>query len=119
MHMHPCAGRLAAMFLLLMVGSACQALTPSPPAATPRPTVDPILPADLAEAIRFRSEFGLRADEAYVRELFADPTAISDFGVPLLPAEATELRQRASAAADVAHIVRTYGEAVPDTYAGV
>ena len=111
--------RLAAMLLALTVVGACQAPTPSSPAVTPQPTVDPILPADLAEAIRFRSEFGLRADEAYVRGLFADPTAIGDFGVPLLPAEAIELRSRASAAADVARVVRTYGEMVPDSYAGV
>jgi hypothetical protein len=110
--------RLAALLILAVTSSACQAQPSDLPSSSPKATPDPIPSAALAEAIRFRSEFGLRADDAYVREVFADPSATSDFGVPLLPAELIELRRRASAAADVARVVRTYGATVPDTYAG-
>jgi hypothetical protein len=110
--------RLAALLVIAVTSSACQAQPSSSPSFSQQATVDPIPPAALAEALRFRLEFGLRADEAFVRQVFSDPSATSDFGVPLLPAEMIELRKRASAAADVAQVVRTYGATVPETYAG-
>jgi catechol 2,3-dioxygenase-like lactoylglutathione lyase family enzyme len=111
--------RLSPLLLVAALALACQSPASNSPPPSPPPAVHPIAAADLAEAIRFRTEFGLRADEAYVRAVFANPTASLDFGVPLLPAEAIDLRKRASAAADVALVVRSYGATVPDEYAGV
>ena len=48
----------------------------------------------LADEIRFRHDFGLRADEAYVRELMADPSAYGRWDYALTEAEAAEMDRR-------------------------
>lgn len=48
----------------------------------------------LADEIRFRSDFGLRADEAYVRQLMADPKAYGRWDYALTDAEAAEMDRR-------------------------
>lgn len=41
-----------------------------------------------------RRQFGLRADEIWVRDVAANPTAVMDFGVPLMPFERDEIMRR-------------------------
>lgn len=74
---------------------------------------------DLANAIKFRTKYGLRADEFYVRSVFDDPTATNVFGTPLLPQEVAILNARALSADEVATVVKEYGRSVPDRYGGV
>lgn len=68
------------------------------PSAAPSPIPEASLPADLdaetREAVRLRTEYGLRRDLAWVREVAKDPTAVTDFGVPMLPAETASLFAR-------------------------
>ena len=51
-------------------------------------------PEEVAQAIAVRREFGLREDEAWVRAVAANPTAVMDFGVPLMPFERDEIMRR-------------------------
>lgn len=87
-------------------------------------TIGPPIPTEtlspaVAEAIRFRLEFGLRADVGYVRSVAGDPTASSaDFGVPLLPDELRDLLRRVKESRDVAAKVREYGSALPEAFGG-
>lgn len=78
------------------------------------------VPAALvSEAIRFRLEVGLRADEAFVRSVFVDPLASSEaYGTPMLPVEEAELDQRAIAAQEVAEVIQEVGSRNPATFGG-
>lgn len=76
-------------------------------------------PAEL-DAIRFRTEFGLRADLAYVRAVAANPLASSEeYSVPLLPTELADLNNRAADVDAIREVVITYTEAHPDEFAGI
>ena len=101
-------------------GSPAAVQTPSPaPTANPCPTAaaSPVpessLPADLdadtREAVRIRTEYGLRRDLAWIREVGADPTAVTDFGVPMLPAETASLFARNELTAPVRWALDRYG----------
>lgn len=73
----------------------------------------------LDEAIRFRETFGLRADDSYVSDVARDPSATSaEFGIPLLPFELAELRERAADARSTAAVTREYGREVPSQFGG-
>jgi hypothetical protein len=86
-------------------------MTATAPTETPAPGE--------AEAVRFREEFGLRADVAYVRSVASSPSATTlGYGVPLLPAEIRELDGRALAVADVKAAIREYGAGHADQYGG-
>ena len=50
----------------------------------------------MVQAVALRREFGLRDDEAWVRAVAANPTAVMDFGVPLMPFERDEIMRRPS-----------------------
>lgn len=69
----------------------CQtaAATPIPEASLPTS-----LDEETREAIRVRTDYGLRRDLAWVREVADDPTAVMDFGVSMLPAETASLFAR-------------------------
>jgi hypothetical protein len=102
---------------------ACNPSTPARPAPTPEPTLEAPVespsPAEL-EAIRFRTEFGLRADLAYVRAVAANPSASSlEFAVPLMPAELADLNGRSANADAVRDAVREYTDLHPSEFAGV
>jgi len=105
--------------LLSVVLAAAAACAPQPaPTAQPAPIETPA-PGE-ADAVRFREEFGLRADVGYVRWVASNPRATSfGYGVPLLPAEIRELDGRALAAADVKAAIREYGADHADDYGGV
>lgn len=66
---------------------------------------------ELAAAIRFRQEYGLRADEEWVRQVALDPTATLELGVPLLPSEKVAVAARARSLSAALHAVETYGGA--------
>jgi hypothetical protein len=70
----------------------------SPPSVEPaEPSVeapDGLSPAEVAQAVTLRREFGLREDEAWIRAVAANPTAVLDFGVPLMPFERDEIMRR-------------------------
>jgi hypothetical protein len=80
--------------------------------------LSPAVEAAVREAIRFRTEFGLRADDAYVRHLANDPTAVVGFGIPMLPGELAELRARISTADGITEAVDAYAATVPDVFGG-
>jgi hypothetical protein len=79
--------------------------------ATPAP--------DILDAMRSRQELGLRADEAWVRAVAANPDAIMDWGFPLLPFEADQLAERPTGDDAVTNAVRQYLEAHPDISGGL
>jgi hypothetical protein len=89
------------------------AASPTCPTAAPTPTPEASLPADLdaatREAVRLRTEYGLRRDLAWIREVAKDPTAVMDFGVPMLPAETASLFARNELADPVRAAVNDYG----------
>jgi hypothetical protein len=114
--------RVLVVALIAAVFAACgpsgQA-EPSAPAPTPVPS---IAPQDLAEAILFRTTFGLRADEAWIRRVAADPDsqiAVVAYSVPLTPAERRELDQRSQTTSQLTKIVASYGAGFPDEWAGL
>jgi hypothetical protein len=89
---------------------------PSPAGQDPGATLEP----DIARAIESRKLFGLRSDEAWVRQVAADPTArtfLLDF--PMTPEEEREFEARNSSFEEVALAVQAYGEDHPDTFGGV
>ncbi len=88
---------------------------------SPRPseTVASISP-DTAEAIRFRTSVGLRADRAYVEAVARDPRArIWLVHIPLLPEEDAELEARATNADEIVPIVEAHAADFRDEYGGV
>jgi hypothetical protein len=94
-------GSVGAAVLLL---GACGPVAPASVAPTPIP------PELIAEAIKVRTEFGLRADEEWVLAVEANPAGSSnDFGVRLLPFERDELQARAKNSAELGPVVRGYG----------
>jgi hypothetical protein len=117
----------AARLTILVVGMLVAACSPvvdpnSPPAAsqtTADPTPDAAFEALVAEAIELRLSFGLRADEAWVREVASDPGALRNYGVPLTPAEEAELNARSAAVHELAPILQEYGTQHPEDFAGV
>lgn len=108
--------------VLLVIVTACGSPGPTPGIPSgPTPPPGTLAPAVLEESVRFRTVFGLRADEDWVRTVAADPTSAegtSTFGVPLLPAEVAELLDRAAHSPDVAPIIEQYGATVPDDWGG-
>lgn len=101
-----------------------------PPSSTPGDpppdaTATPGAPAgltdeELAELVRQRREFGLRADETWIRAVSANPRSSSDFlGFPLLPEEEVEFQQRQEALSGVAGPAQRYTDQHPEDVAGL
>lgn len=119
------ARRVAGVVLtgsLVIAGCAPRGTTPpatEPPAASPLVTISS---AELAAAIRFRTSFGLRADEAWIRAVAADPASgrgVAAYGVPLTPHERAELDLRQRNAEAIVEGIRAYGLGHPAQWAGV
>lgn len=117
---------VVACLLLAATATACGSRTTSPPAQTARPpsigptAVAPSPDPILVDAQRFRVRYGLRADEAWVRGVAADPEAqqgVLDFGVPLLPFERLDLESRRTDL-DLLKQINDYGSLFPGSYAG-
>ena len=122
------------LVIAVFVAIACdQTVAPSPSslpsvrtsptdARSAPPNVRALTPAELAEAIRFRQSLGLNADEAYVREVAADPTSaagVTEFGVPVTSAELNDLRQRRARSNAIVPLVMAYGAKHREDFAGV
>lgn len=113
------AGRTIAGMALIggLVVGACggQTTTPSEPVAVATPEFD----AATADALRFRTEFGLRADFEFIAAVAVDPRAVMDFGVPLLPEEVREIERRSADADRIVPIVQTYVAGYPAEFGGL
>jgi len=108
---------LAALGLLLLIGCAQSGVVQPSTAPSIGPVASPTS-AEL-EAMRFRSDFGLRSDLEFVRQVALDPLASSrEFAVPLLPAEVTELFAREANAQAALAIVTAEASAHPEDYCG-
>ncbi len=108
---------LLGILLVAAVVFACGegAPPPSPEAAQPTAPADPSMegpvvlsPAEVAQAIAVRREFGLREDEAWVRAVAANPTAVMDFGVPMMPFERDEIMRRPNGEEGITTAVQDY-----------
>lgn len=117
--------RILAALLLAISLAACGAETVSPAASAvtaPTATANPWLAADqVARAIDFRRKAGLRADDAWVRQVALDPDALAGvlaYGVPLTPDELQALEARLIDIAAVRETVDEYGKAHADVWAG-
>lgn len=117
-------GKRARLAIALAVASlvvACSSpstgsLGPSLPSSTESPPPSPSI--ETQDALRFRTEFGLRADLDYITEVARDPTATFGFGVALLPVEVDDLLRRQATAEAAAPLLDAYGEEHPDEFAG-
>lgn len=98
---------------------------PVPSSSVPDPSVVPVasvadLPvAELAEAQRLRREFGLRADTDWIRRVAADPQSRDMLGIPLMPDEIADLVARQASVDRILPLVRGYGFAHPEAWAGL
>lgn len=118
--------RLAAapLWVLVVVLSSCGGSPPGAPASITTapisfdPTPEPALEGDVADAIDVRERFGLRADEAWVRSVAADPMALTpaEWGIPLLPPEVADLMSRRWPVG-LLRQVRAYGLQFPEDFA--
>jgi hypothetical protein len=124
------AGLAVLLSTLVFVACGSGVTSPSTTATGPAPTAsipalpsdDPpatVLPSDLLDAMRLREEFGLRADEAWVRAVAADPAAVLDYGVPMLPFERDLIDQRATGDDGVVSVVQAYLDDRPDVAGGL
>jgi hypothetical protein len=105
----------------LETGSPTANLTPAPaaamadpcPTSAPTPIPEALLPASVdeatREAVRTRTEYGLRHDLAWIREVAADPTSTQEFGVPMLPAETASLFARNNLPDPVRRVLDAHG----------
>jgi hypothetical protein len=73
----------------------------------------------LEEARRFRTDFGLRSDDAWIFGVARDPSSDrTTYGVPLTAAEIQELARRIRDVDQIVPLVITYGEAHPEEWGG-
>jgi hypothetical protein len=80
-----------------------------------------LTPAAVAEAQRYREDFGLRSDESWVRRVAADPASVAGvnrYGIPLTPEEVGELERRIQTTEAIKRLVVPYGESHPEDWAG-
>jgi hypothetical protein len=112
---------VAGMLLGIALAIGC-AGEPAPASGPPSGALPPpSIGADAAivDAIRFRTEFGLRADLEFVMAVAVDPRANMDFGVPLLPEEIAEIERRGADAHRIVPIVQEYVADVPNEFGGI
>jgi hypothetical protein len=108
--------RLAVIGVVTWILAACGSAVGGTPSASIVETPSP----NEAEAIRFRTSAGFRADVPYVRLVAASADASSlEFSIPLLPAEIAELNARAANADAVRDAIDAYTRAHPDEFAGL
>lgn len=75
---------------------------------------------EIRNAIETRTDLGLRADEAWVREVAARPDAVTDvLDIPLTPQEAREISDRFARSDEAATIATDYGSKYPQEFAGL
>lgn len=91
---------------------------PEQPSATPSLDVSG-LDETTALAVQIRASWGLRRDLAFINQVAHDPTATSEFGTPLLPAEVAEINHRSEAADAIVPIVQGYASANVAVFGGI
>jgi hypothetical protein len=111
--------RSVAGLLVAAIAVGCEASSQATSSSLPSIQTSAISAAELADAIKFRREVGLRADEAFVRSVYESPFAVEAYGIRMFPQEVAELDRRASVSDEIIAIVKAYGATVPDNYAGV
>lgn len=123
---HSCDVALAGLAILLLAGCAPvgpESLAPAtvPPSAVASPSSS-LTEAEIEDAVRFRSEFGLPSDRAWVEQVAADPASaegLAMFGIPLLQAEMADLLARIGSQRDITPVIMRYGATQPDSWAGL
>jgi hypothetical protein len=91
----------------------------SSPASPDATTVPTLTGPGLEEARRFRTDFGLRSDEGWIRTVAADASSDrTTYGVPLTAEEIDELGRRAREIDQIVPIVVGYGEAHETEWGG-
>ncbi|HEX6867225.1 MAG TPA: hypothetical protein VF119_00395, partial [Candidatus Limnocylindrales bacterium] len=100
------------------VASGAPVATGAPTAPAPAP-IGQEEAREIEAAIAFRQAFGLRFDEGWVRAVAADPSAVLDWGVPLLPWEAAEIEDRPTGEDAITTEVRAYLDAHRDVSGGL
>ena len=115
------AGLRAFILGFLVVGCS----TTSPPPSVPPPTADSgalaSIDAAIAEWIGFRTAVGLRADEAWVREVAANPASVAGsdtYEIPLLPEEVAFLQGRNQRIEDAQAFGASYAATYPRGFGG-
>lgn len=78
-----------------------------------------LTPEEIAQAIAVRREFGLRSDEGWVRAVAANPDAVMDFGVPLLPFERDEVMARPNGEDELVAPIQAYLAEHADVSGGI
>jgi hypothetical protein len=106
----------ASLLLVVLILAGCGSSPPTPSAS---PAVTPELDRATLEALRFREEFGLRADLEFITAVAANPLAVMDFGVPLLPEEVREIERRGADAERIVPVVQSYAAGFPAEFGGV
>jgi hypothetical protein len=81
--------------------------------------VDPTTPEEIARAISLRIDYGLRADEPFVREMACAADAHLEFGVPLTEAETEELFSRNTRTEPVVVAVQSYAAQHANEFGGL
>ncbi|HEX6655362.1 MAG TPA: hypothetical protein VF153_04030, partial [Candidatus Limnocylindria bacterium] len=67
-----------------------------------------------------REQLGLRADQAWLTQVAADPKAETrTLGIPLSADEAADIQQRFDPTLEPAEVVRSYGDEHRESFAGV
>jgi hypothetical protein len=112
--------RHAVLVAIALVAAGCAPVERAISSLAPSAAPTELAPdeAEIAAAIEFRELVGLRADEAWVREVAANPAALRNYGVPLMPFEEAELGRRATALEEIRAVVEAYAAAHGDEYAG-
>ena len=114
--------RLALSLIIVATFAGC-ATTPAPLASaqpsSPPGSLDPAFEAIVAAAVQFRQSVGLRADDAWVRAVAADPGAVWQYGVPLTIAEQAELDRRSADVGTLGPILQAYGDDHAAEFAGL
>jgi hypothetical protein len=72
----------------------------------------------MQDAVRFRTAFGLRAGLDSIAEVARDPSATSDYGVPLMPAEVAHVLRRQVDVEATRALLDAYGVQHQDEFAG-
>jgi hypothetical protein len=109
-----------------MIALACDAHQQAPSIATSpasTPPSSPAIPGPILAAMEFRRSLGLRADEAFVRELGQDKAAVeraelAGYPFPVTAPELTALRRRSENLNKVADIAEAYGLGQTADFAG-
>ncbi len=117
--------RWLASILLAMIAVGCAAPPlPTRPSADATPFIPSFVPtADpQTAAMDRRARAGLRADEAFVRLLLADPSSVARglrLGIPLTEPELAQLEGQQQNALDIVPILNAYGADHRDEWGGL